>query len=363
MQLTVLIFLHAVKKFHKLGGPSGLMAALNRLTSSFEGDERFEILILDAKDIACDSDALLGTADDQDYTKNLLRICAPVVKRWPQTTRVKYVLIHKLTDFSRTFDALTTGEAIKQRLTQWIWSLVRAEMDGGSIRVFNKQMNSISLLSDRTATGELVGKLCKEKDFAAAGLLWPEFYRYDSSLEPLVYPVIIKPNDASNVRAHWMTIVTNAGQWPFLSAENEFIKQQFYPHHGVLFKVYVIGEAVEIVVRPSISVSKSDLTAKDPISFHTHQFKLSEAALSVERAQHLLLHLYKPHGDLITRFVTRLQRILDLETFGVDIIVPEEADGRLRVAVIDINYFPGYDGVEDLAFKFVSSLKIDCAQK
>ena len=363
MQLTVLIFLHAARKFHKLGGASGLLAALNRQNDSGDGVicEHFEILVLDVKDIAGDLEGMLVASEARDYTKNLLRACAPKVQQHPQAARVRYLLIHKLTDFTRVLDALADGEAVRQSLVRWIRHLVEEEEQGrGPIRVFNKQLDSIFLLSDRTLTGELVRRECEEAGFATEGVLWPEFYKYDSLLEPLTYPVIIKPNDANNVHAHWMTVVTNNDQWPQLSGKPEFIKQQFYPHHGVLFKVYVIGEIVEIVVRPSISVKGNDVIAKDPISFHTHQFKSSDAALPAAMAQWHLQQLFKPHEALIYRFVKHIKGVLQMETFGVDIIFPE---GTKKIAVIDINYFPGYDGVEDLAFKFVASLGIgSCRQ-
>ena len=115
--------------------------------------------------------------------------------------------------------------------------------------------------------------------------------------------------------------------------------------------MYVIGtEVIEIVARPSIS--SRDLSDANPVyRFNTHKFKAAEGELNASRYSEAMARL-EPPARLIVEFTRRLKSVLGLTWFGVDIIIPEE-EAEVKVAVIDVNYMPGYDGIRELPDKLI----------
>ncbi|MGH0186072.1 UNVERIFIED_CONTAM: hypothetical protein FKN15_020107 [Acipenser sinensis] len=118
-----------------------------------------------------------------------------------------------------------------------------------------------------------------------------------------------------------------AGLW---DARPPCVLQSFINHSAVLHKVFVVGGAHFTVERPSLK-----------------NFPRGHSALSL--SLHLTLQLDEeaalprpPCDDVIAAIVTELRAELGMSLFGVDMIVNTETG---RHTVIDINIFPGYEGV------------------
>ena len=170
----------------------------------------------------------------------------------------------------------------------------------------------------------------------------------------MALPVIVKPIDAcATDEAHWMNLITEPLKNSF-NLKGSLI-QKFYEHFEILYKVYVIGEVIEIIARPSISSKTA--TGSPVLRFNTHKLKATQGDLCEEKKIEALERM-KPLKSLIEKFANALKEKLKLTWFGIDVILLDgtEKNESLRAAVIDINYMPGYDGIESLSNKLIKAV-------
>ncbi|TPX67216.1 hypothetical protein SpCBS45565_g03946 [Spizellomyces sp. 'palustris'] len=177
------------------------------------------------------------------------------------------------------------------------------------------------------------------------------------------FPAVIKHvTAASSQPAHQMAIVPSsqqlntaltelAGPSENPSADKWFL-QEWVNHDGVIFKVFVLGDYVHTVVRPSLQ----NITSGHGI-FHFDSQKIPKSfaedfacqsnsnvpafatSLSSDARKAKELELDTDRAQEISRV---LAKDLQLTLFGFDLIVES---GTGRHFVIDINYCPGYEGV------------------
>ncbi|KNE65536.1 hypothetical protein AMAG_11150 [Allomyces macrogynus ATCC 38327] len=187
---------------------------------------------------------------------------------------------------------------------------------------------------------------------------------------PTVWPVLVKRDEAmSTAAAHVMAVVLNAAGWRGLIESGPFAKdevvvvQQVVPHDGVLFKCYVLGDHCHAVLRPSLDVEgvHDDFLVFDsqtiPKSFSlpvdasnpVHAAFLHGGEPARERAA-AKLESIRPDLEVLAR---RIGEQLSLTLFGFDVIVDQHSGTRY---VIDVNYFPSYQGVDDFADRFTALL-------
>lgn len=151
--------------------------------------------------------------------------------------------------------------------------------------------------------------------------------------------VIGKPMDAcGHADSHIMKLIRKDDQY---SAQEGFIYQRFLPHHCTLFKFYIIGDSVDVVVRRSVSLD----IFKD-MSMFEYGVTVGKACLEDDSDA---LEMLAPFNDDIMEFISRFREEHKLTLFGVDVIVGEEDN---MAYVIDVNYFPGFDGVAQFPEKF-----------
>lgn len=317
------------KKYRKMGGDGGLKAALKRTTN-----RNISICQVPVEEVL---------KDDDDFEGNLKRF---ITEKIGVNTEMQVILVHKYSDFYKIEDE--RDRVVKLR--SWLQSKT------STMKILDDP-EKIDLLSNRTRTGHLVRQLCSEEGFESRGLQWPKFSE-EFGDEEISVPVIIKPvNACATDESHWMTLISDPGVYDSLPNDIKnpgyTIIQQFYPHHGILYKVYVIGsEVIEIVARPSISASQP------VIRFNTHKFKTAEGELSTEKHCEAMRRL-EEHVPLIFEFTRRLKSELKLTWFGVDVIITEDevvVGSAVKVAVIDVNYMPGYDGIMELPDKIIKAI-------
>ncbi|KAJ6850455.1 inositol-tetrakisphosphate 1-kinase 5-like [Iris pallida] len=158
-------------------------------------------------------------------------------------------------------------------------------------------------------------------------------------LSGLRFPVLAKPlrADGSN-DSHKMALVFNSEA--LLKQPIPVVLQEFVNHGGVVLKVYVAGDYVTCVKRPSIrDISEEmmvELSKKGSLSF---------SLISNMTAGHELDEADTPPMSFITEIAQGLRRAMGLTLFNFDMI----KDLRLanHYLVIDINYFPGYEKIPD----------------
>jgi len=147
------------------------------------------------------------------------------------------------------------------------------------------------------------------------------------------FPAICKTLEATgSLTSHDMGIVYNE------SGLSDFPKpvlvQQFISHSATIFKIFAIGDYFYMVRRPSIRDLHRSTNDGNTILFNSQEYK----ALAGEPTAP-----FPPQG-LIDSLVKFLSRDLGLSLIGLDIITCSSTGKQY---IIDANYFPGYNGVQD----------------
>ncbi|KAH1245063.1 Inositol-tetrakisphosphate 1-kinase 3 [Glycine soja] len=134
--------------------------------------------------------------------------------------------------------------------------------------------------------------------------------------------------------------------------EPPLVLQEFVNHGGVLFKVYIVGDAIKVVRRFSLpDVSKWELSKDAGI----YRFpRVSCAAASADDADLDPTVAELPPRPLLEKLAKELRWRLGLRLFNLDII--REYGTRNHFYVIDINYFPGYGKMPEYEHIFTDFL-------
>lgn len=377
------------KKFRKMGGIEGFEAAIKFYSTNDDDaiycDKNIRIGQVSIKDIICTG----------DFTENLLKAIEKesfiaannnnaasnivfenkkfnhiihnnsLIKNTDITYTRQIIVVHKYTDFCK-MEGISFEDILKFR--DWLSILYFQEVINEVHFKVLDLPERIDVLSNRIQTGNLIREFCTLHGFEERGMQWPKFLSYNEQNNlnliefediKMALPVIVKPIDAcATDEAHWMNLITE----PFTVKENNFnlkgsLIQKFYEHFEILYKVYVIGEVIEIIARPSIS-SKTALATGSPfLRFNTHKLKATQGDLCEEKRIEALERM-KPLKSLIEKFAKELKEKLKLTWFGIDVILLEGTEKKesLRAAVIDINYMPGYDGIQSLSNKLIKAV-------
>lgn len=243
------------------------------------------------------------------------------------------VLVHKLADFY-VHDRFATDPFAG------FAEVVAAACSAGRIGMVCDAMDGIAVLQNRL-------QMLREMDLMlpkSTRLAVPQWTDEGPQVSEDWFPVIAKPLDAcGSSTSHLMQLL------PFPSPTSlvDHVYQRFIPHAQVLYKVYVVGKSVDVVVRASIS---SDVFSK--LSEFEYGVTVGKAQISGGSA----LARLRPFMASIGVLIASVKERLGLRLFGVDVIVGE--DGATAY-IIDVNYFPGYDGVPDLANKLISAWSLN----
>ncbi|GFQ01173.1 inositol-tetrakisphosphate 1-kinase 2 [Phtheirospermum japonicum] len=148
-------------------------------------------------------------------------------------------------------------------------------------------------------------------------------------------PIVAKPLVA---KSHELSLAYD--EFSLQKLEPPLVLQEFINHGGVLFKVYIVGEAIKVLRRFSLpDVSKRELTKNAGV----YRFpRVSCAAASADEADLDPCVAELPPRPLLERLAKELRRRLGLRLFNLDII--REHGTRDNYYVIDINYFPAKRG-------------------
>ncbi len=234
----------------------------------------------------------------------------------------RHVVLHKISDFAKCdeFDILQLVDTLSERFSNL-----------AGLRVINS-FGALRVLADRWRTAEFI------RMHLHAGVHLPHT-RLSDGLNGMSWPAVWKPISAcGRPGSHSMLFLPNPNACISL---DRGIFQEYIRHAGVVYKVYVIGDQVYVDIRPSIrtrlfvedaepSPFDSDYMKQlDPLNGH----QLSEAKKQVGELDTLIRHTSR-----------ELSGLLDLELFGWDLIVSDETR---RPYIIDINYFPKFEGFPD----------------
>uniref|UniRef100_A0A8C7VL20 Inositol-tetrakisphosphate 1-kinase a n=1 Tax=Oncorhynchus mykiss TaxID=8022 RepID=A0A8C7VL20_ONCMY len=193
----------------------------------------------------------------------------------------------------------------------------------------------------------------------------------------ITFPFICK---TPNSNSHEMAIIFS--EEDLKDVKPPCVIQNFINHDAVLYKVYVVGEAYYVVERPSIRNFPSGpagqiypipsfkmysfptaynthhlpgfcFPERKPIFFHSHDVSKPECASDLNSRDNVEGVSRVPIDDVIREISRCLRRALDVSLFGIDIIISNQTGQH---AVIDINAFPGYEGVPEFFDDLLSHL-------
>lgn len=204
----------------------------------------------------------------------------------------------------------------------------------------------------------------------------------------ITFPLVCKPILAQgSTGAHQMCIIFNEAG--LKDVKPPCVAQSFVNHNAKLFKLFVIKDMYYIMERPSLknfqaadqetvfffshdiskpnsSSSLTELDELDKLNLETLMSQMKNMSTSSKNATmqqkeeqgnqghdnnnsicnqkvDQLSHLM-PSDERLNKIVKIFSEKLGLTFYGIDIIIE---NGTSRYAIIDMNTFPGYDGVEN----------------
>ncbi|XP_056396157.1 inositol-tetrakisphosphate 1-kinase-like isoform X2 [Hyla sarda] len=159
--------------------------------------------------------------------------------------------------------------------------------------------------------------------------------------ERLTFPIICKTRVAHGPRSHEMSLIFN--EKGLKDVMPPCLLQSFINHSATLYKIFVVGSQHFVVKRPSVRNFPQGETDQTTIFFHSHQVSKAESCSHLCQTP-LYPDVLPPSDDVVRQVVQSLQGALGMSLFGVDLIVDTQSG---RCAVIDVNAFPGYEGVAE----------------
>ncbi|KAL2340066.1 hypothetical protein Fmac_008006 [Flemingia macrophylla] len=167
----------------------------------------------------------------------------------------------------------------------------------------------------------------------------------------LTLPLVAKPLVADgSAKSHELSLAYE--KYSLQNLEPPLVLQEFVNHGGVLFKVYIVGDAIKVVRRFSLpDVGKWELSKDAGI----YRFpRVSCAAASADDADLDPTVAELPPRPLLEKLAKELRWRLGLRLFNLDII--REYGTSDHFYVIDINYFPGYGKMPEYEHIFTDFL-------
>jgi inositol-1,3,4-trisphosphate 5/6-kinase/inositol-tetrakisphosphate 1-kinase len=165
-------------------------------------------------------------------------------------------------------------------------------------------------------------------------------------------PLIVKPLIAAGTKqSHYMLIAIQESALAKLPPKS--IVQEFVNHDATLYKVYVLGDFVNVYKRHSLPNLPSDLSEAtvDMVKFDSQRPypKLKDFGIGIEDASDCNNYSIPQSASTVTReevkpIVEVLKRAFGLELFGFDILM---GSNNGDCFVVDVNYFPSYKEVPD----------------
>lgn len=254
------------------------------------------------------------------------------------------VIVHKVTDEI----ADKNNQALQQKI-KYLGEYVARHPEVIEIDPLARQIP----LVDRGIMSRLLHKLNTDLP-SELNVLCPQYlvveqkqanYNQLLSQANIKFPVVCKTIQACGSRAaHEMGIVFTEGD--LHSFEAPFMVQEYVNHDATLFKVFVIGEFIDVVRRGSLRNVAP--TETKPLLFD------SQKPLPEYLTQSTTIKTPDVPANVIKAMAEHIRKQLGLSLFGFDVITNSATH---KHACIDVNYFPGYVGVPDVFHVFLNHFK------
>jgi len=163
-------------------------------------------------------------------------------------------------------------------------------------------------------------------------------------VDSIKFPVIVKAIEGGGTEeSHQMGIVFN--KRGIDAFRRPVLVQEFLNHDATIEKVFVIDDFVHAVRRPSLPNFEAS-EEREPLMFNSQAF-----GDILGSPQHYDVPL--PSIEILHSISKALTEITGLTLFGYDLIRDAETG---KYSVIDINFFPGFEGVPDFETHFLRLL-------
>ncbi|KAM6254878.1 inositol-tetrakisphosphate 1-kinase isoform 2-T3 [Spheniscus humboldti] len=276
------------------------------------------------------------------------------------------VIIHKLTDVILEADQNDSQSLeLVHRFQEYI--------DAHPETIILDPLPAIRTLLDRSKSYELIRQI--EAYMQDERICSPPFMELTSACgedtlqliekNGLAFPFICKTRVAHGTNSHEMAIIFN--QEGLKAVRPPCVIQSFINHNAVLYKVFVVGESYTVVKRPSLKNFSAGISDRESIFFNSHNVSKPESSSVLTAAEVCLVQrtsmtvcpsgfpyrdpldkiegvFERPNDDVIREISKALRQALGVSLFGIDIIINNQTGQH---AVIDINAFPGYEGVSE----------------
>ncbi|KAF7704368.1 inositol-tetrakisphosphate 1-kinase [Silurus meridionalis] len=253
------------------------------------------------------------------------------------------VIIHKLTDLILEADQNDTQALLLvQRVQDYI--------DAHPETIVLDPLPAIRTLLDRCKSYQLVHRI--EARMQDERICSPPFMVLNSECGPdtleqikqhgLTFPFICKTRVAHGTNSHEMAIIFSDED--LKDVKPPCVIQSFINHNAVLYKVFVVGESYTVVERPSLKNFPSGPADRKAIFFNSHNVSKPESSSDLTSRENVEGVSQPPNDDVIRELSRSLRQALRVSLFGIDVIIDNQTGQH---AVIDINAFPGYEGVPE----------------
>uniref|UniRef100_A0A8C8CJ62 Inositol-tetrakisphosphate 1-kinase n=2 Tax=Oncorhynchus TaxID=8016 RepID=A0A8C8CJ62_ONCTS len=265
------------------------------------------------------------------------------------------VIIHKLTDLILEADQNDTQSVLLvQRVQDYI--------DAHPETIVLDPLPAIRTLLDRCKSYQLIHRI--EDCMQDKRICSPPFMVLNTECGPdtleqiekhgLTFPFICKTRVAHGTNSHEMAIIFS--EEDLKGVKPPCVIQSFINHNAVLYKVFVVGESYTLVERPSLKNFPAGPADRKAIFFNSHNVSKPESSSDLTSPNlSVLLNALStrdnvegvsqpPSDDVIRELSRSLRQELGVSLFGIDVIINNLTGQH---AVIDINSFPGYEGVPE----------------
>ncbi|KAJ8453368.1 hypothetical protein Cgig2_008252 [Carnegiea gigantea] len=217
--------------------------------------------------------------------------------------------------------------------------------------------DAIKILHNRQSMLQVVADLNLSDSYGQINVPRQLVIKKDASSIPqavakagLNLPIVAKPLIADGAKSHELSLAYD--QYSLQMLEPPLVLQEFVNHGGVMFKVFIVGEAIKVVRRFSLpNVSKRELSRTTGV----YRFpRVSCAAASADEADLEPVVAEYPPRPLLEKLARELRRRLGLRLFNLDLM--REYGTHDNFYIVDINYFPGYGKMPEYEHIFTDFL-------
>ncbi|XP_037551111.1 inositol-tetrakisphosphate 1-kinase [Nematolebias whitei] len=253
------------------------------------------------------------------------------------------VIIHKLTDLILEADQNDSQAVLQlQRVQDYI--------DAHPETIVLDPLPAIRTLLDRCKSYQLIHRI--ERCMQDERICSPPFMVLNTECSPdvleqirrqgLTFPFICKTRVAHGTNSHEMAIIFSEDD--LKDVKPPCVIQSFINHNAVLYKVFVVGDSYTVVERPSLKNFPSGPADRKAIFFNSHNVSKPESSSDLTSRENIEGVSQPPNDDVIRELSRLLRQALGVSLFGIDVIINNQTGQH---AVIDINAFPGYEGVPE----------------